>query len=1036
MARGADDLKKNLLTDLTADQKAAVTSEARRLLVVAGAGSGKTEVTARRIAWDVGVRGTDRDAICAFTFTERAAEEMKFRIRRTFSAIPTDDGSLTLGRMYVGTIHGFCLQQLRELAPSRYQAYDVLDEGARVGLVDRHFWHTLAGGPMRTAFQNAGLTTGYFAAIERFLLAYDLLNEYALLDVLLSGDPAPGPGRAEGDWCALAQLKTDVGASEVARTFATTAARYNALLHSRRFLDFSTAQAELLRLLQSDPAALAAVRERFDHVVVDEIQDTNEVQTALINTLIGDDARFTGVGDHRQAIYAWRGGRVDLMGALFDDLKASSDGAVVELETNFRSTPRIIDVANEWSATIDPPGGMSAGAMTHGRTSRTDEDPSHLGWCRFPERADEAAWIADSVKRLVANDDGAAHDTGTGGRGLRLADVAVLLRSATDARTYGEALQALGIPVIFRGSDLFARPEVLLFVGALANCVGVDAFFGRQLQTFIDKSLGCDHEPAAVVVAAADELTKSLPVDADLADRLLFLGGLLQKFLFEETKPTPKQLGKLKSDGARQLFRGGAKPTRVFPQTIFHAFLEEAGVAAWDAKGRDAETVMFHLGALSSLVLAIETPGWTTPFDLKSQIIGLTVWGPKGTRLPEAELLTEPDAVSVGTVHSAKGLQWPVVFLADVCARRFPSSMAKRRTELPLEGGAGKVIDPARLADTDNLDGERRLMYVGLTRAERFLFVTASGAQQSKFMKELEPLVAATGGRAVTDPSKLLKKVRLIPGSHERDDQRLVTSFSDLRYHLECPHDFYLRKILGFAPTIDQAFGYGRGVHNLMREVHADPDTWAALAEDPAKLKAEIEARAHGGLFFLRYTTGEPLERMRAKAVEIVTKYVETYAHELRRWTFEPEREFETLLEEQQVLISGAIDVIRRDDPPTVTLIDFKSGEAGSDLAMKLTQEEMQLQVSLYGIAAKAELEYEPEKGLVRYLDEPDTKKAELLVNLDEKSLQAASDTVTKVATEIRARKFHVGPPAPKKGQPSRCGRCDFRSFCGLRRPD
>src|SRR6185312_10259039 len=99
------------------------------------------------------------------------------------------------------------------------------------------------------------------------------------------------------------------------------------------------------------------------------------------------------------------------------------------------------------------------------------------------------------------------------------------------------------------------------------------------------------------------------------------------------------------------------------------------------------------------------------------------------------------------------------------------------------------------------------------------------------------------------------------------NESRLVTSFSDLRYFLECSHDFYLRKVLGFTPTIDQAFGYGRGVHNLMREVHLAPAEWAQLAQDPSALEARLRDMVSSGMFYLRHTTGEPARRMREKGV-------------------------------------------------------------------------------------------------------------------------------------------------------------------------
>jgi DNA helicase-2/ATP-dependent DNA helicase PcrA len=381
-----------------------------------------------------------------------------------------------------------------------------------------------------------------------------------------------------------------------------------------------------------------------------------------------------------------------------------------------------------------------------------------------------------------------------------------------------------------------------------------------------------------------------------------------------------------------------------------------------------------------------------------------------------------------------KGLEFAAVFLADVQPMRFPSSFAKRVPQLPLDGKIMREIDVAGLADNDNNDGERRLMYVALTRAERFLLVSHSGSKTSKFVKELEDLVADSGGKVTDDSDQILHDLKYAPKEHRRDFQ-LSTSFSDLRYYLECPHDFYLRKVLGFAPTIDQAFGYGRGVHNLLRAVHSNPKKWAALADDRAALDREIQKLIDRGLFYLRYTTGDPADNMRTKGRKVVADYIAKYAKELARLEFEPEKAFETLVEygdgEGGALINGAIDIVRQDDPPRVTLIDFKSGDPDSDNHQKLDEQEMKLQVAIYAVGAKKELEYEPEQGLVRYLD-PGDSAGELEVPLNEASITEATALVAETARKIRDRHFKVGPHQNKDGTP-RCPGCDFFGLCGMK---
>jgi len=175
--------------------------------------------------------------------------------------------------------------------------------------------------------------------------------------------------------------------------------------------------------------------------------------------------------------------------------------------------------------------------------------------------------------------------------------------------------------------------------------------------------------------------------------------------------------------------------------------------------------------------------------------------------------MVKPEAVTVSTIHSVKGLEFAAVFLADAKARRFPSSYAKRKPNLPLSGRIEEEIDLAGLSDNDNYDGERRLMYVAITRAERFLMISYSGREVSRFIKELRPMVLEAGGLVTDDSERILKELEYAPKEYRRELQ-LCTSFSDLRYYIECPHDFYLRKVLGFAPTIDQAFGYLRHIES------------------------------------------------------------------------------------------------------------------------------------------------------------------------------------------------------------------------------
>jgi DNA helicase-2/ATP-dependent DNA helicase PcrA len=799
-----------------------------------------------------------------------------------------------------------------------------------------------------------------------------------------------------------------------------------------------------VRRLQGDRQRRQELADSKIHLVVDEVQDINPIQRALIGLVVGNKGKLTMVGDHRQAIYGFRGAKVEIIAELWEEFKKDNDTEVIDLEENFRSTPRIIKLANSWAETISPLRSMKTPPMEHGNTQRKDNHKSHVALVNFDERTQEADWIAEAIKILVPSEvEGALHDKKDGThRGLSLSDVAVLVRSSTDVRTYMHALEAAGIDCVVRaGPDLFSQPEVLFFISALAISADVDQFFGsehnpKSLPNRINAVLSCVPEPKTVLREAAKELRRTgLPIGRNIEDRIVIAASAIQKRISGGEKPDTKEIALLRAPVLRDFLSSHNKLRRVFPQQIFHMLLAEAEVEGWDTCVGRGQTAMFHLGALSGLITGIETPGWTSVQDYRWQVIGLCQYGAEAGRAEEQPLMVRPDAVTISTIHAVKGLEFSAVFLADVCAQRFPSSYASRKPTLPLEGQILDDLDIDGLSDNKNHDGERRLMYVALTRSERFLFISHSGKKKSKFIKELRPIVDGSGGVVTNDGDQVLHDLRYGPKEHRRD-LRLATSFSDLRYYLECPHDFYLRKVLGFSPTIDQAFGYGRGVHNLLRAVHTDPKEWAKIAKNQKVLEKAVQGLIDKGLFYLRYTTGEPAENMRHKGAQIVAEYVLRYSDELEKLLFEPEKVFETLVEyeigEGGALISGAIDLVRQDDPPRVTIIDFKSGDPDSDKHQKLDQEEMQLQIALYALAAKNELEYQPDQGLVRYLDAEDKAKSELVVPLDEKTLQASKKVVSQTAAHIRDRRFAEGPSKGNLGQ-SRCHNCDFLGICGMK---
>ena len=525
-------------------------------------------------------------------------------------------------------------------------------------------------------------------------------------------------------------------------------------------------QSEIVARLKGDAKFAKRIREKWSRFVVDEVQDINPVQFNLIEALRGKSGSLTAVGDHRQAIYAFRGGRIDLMGRLYSEIKKDKDGKIVELAENYGQHR-----ASSNSPICGPtPFRTERACLTRpwimAARERLDVADPHVALLHFDDVSDEAGWIADTIEAMTSKKSGhgAAHDGKEGPRGIGFSDMAVLVRSSTDIRGFQDALRAKGIPAVVRGGpDLFSQIEVLLFLSAFAICGDIGQFYGSpafpsSIPSRVQRALGVDPQPEDIVPAAVKALvSRGLKIDGSAAKRLVLLAKAIH-FRTQNDGALPFDISALKCDDARRWLRSGEKPRGVFPQTLFHWLLHEAGIYSWgnDQKPELIEAVLFHVGQLSTIVKDFETSGWTRPEvssgrSLRSQI------GGQARKGRQAPLLVSPNAVSITTVHSAKGLEFPVVFLADVKARRFPSSRSTRVNDVPFDAKLEKKIDPALLADNDNYDNERRLMYVALTRAERYLFISYSGKQKSTFIKQLAPLVRGgrPGAGRSTEPVKI-----------------------------------------------------------------------------------------------------------------------------------------------------------------------------------------------------------------------------------------------------------------------------------------
>ncbi|MPZ60399.1 MAG: DNA helicase PcrA [Propionibacteriales bacterium] len=648
-----------LLDGLNPAQRAAVVHEGTPLLVVAGAGSGKTRVLTRRIGWLISHRDAHPGSILAITFTNKAAAEMRERV-----------GELTSPRlaasMWVSTFHSACVRILRREIQrfgykSSFSIYDDADQRRLITMVCRD------------------------------------------LDL----DPKRYNPRAALAWISKQKNELrdheDVGKqaqNHLEETFAEVFAAYQARLREANALDFDDLIMMTVHLLQSFPEVRETYRRRFRHVLVDEYQDTNHAQYALVRELcapqaarrtvdgdvVGTDgaaadepraepraepAELMVVGDADQSIYAFRGATIR---NILQFEKDFPDAETVLLEQNYRSTQTILDTAN---AVI----GRNEGRKPKNLWSDAGSGEPITGYVADHEH-DEARFVAEEIDRL--SDDGAAKPK----------DVAVFYRTNAQSRVFEEVFIRVGLPYkVVGGVRFYERREVrdaLAYLRLLAN--PADTVSLRRILNVPKRGIG-DRAEACIEALAARE-------------KIPFFEALRRAD--EATGIATRSLNAIAGfvslvDGLSDLVADGAPA-----DTVLEEVLNRSGYLAELENSSDPqdETRVENLAELVAVAREFADESESPTLAEFLERVALVA---DSDEIPDAG--DDDGVVTLMTLHTAKGLEFPVVFLTGMEDGVFPHMRS--------------------LGDTKELEEERRLAYVGLTRARERLYVSRAVARSA-----------------------------------------------------------------------------------------------------------------------------------------------------------------------------------------------------------------------------------------------------------------------------------------------------------------
>ncbi len=600
-----------LLEGLTAPQRAAVTYRGGPLLVVAGAGSGKTRVLTRRIAHLLATGDAKPWEVMAITFTNKAADEMR---RRVIDLVGADVRS-----MWVSTFHSACLRILRSHA-------DVLG-------YDRGFTIYDAGDAQ--------------SAIER-------IEQELGLDVkrLTPRSVAAAISAAKNEMVGAARYRDRFGDDPFHRRVGQVYELYEERLRRANAMDFDDLLANALGVLRADEGLRAQYQERFRHILVDEFQDTNAVQNELVLTLAERHRNLCVVGDADQSIYRFRA--ADVRNILHFEQRFP-DAEVIVLEQNFRSTQTILDAAN--AVIAKNPGRRAKRLFTEG------EPGGPIRLYRGGDEYDEARWLAAELRRLRST-----HDIPWG-------EMAVFYRTNAQSRVLEEEFLHAGLPYrVVAGLRFYDRREVKTAMAYARLVVNPrDEASARRVINEPRRGLGEAALGKLGAFAAANGLS--------FAESPWFAkeAGLTGRALTGAT-----QFATLLDELRRHATERTARET-------IDAIVAESGLgAALRAEGEEGVTRLENLGELASAASNYE---------------GLLDFVERVALVADSDQIdTGAGAVSLMTLHVAKGLEFAVVAITGLEEAVFPHRRA--------------------LADSEELEEERRLCYVGLTRARRHLLLS------------------------------------------------------------------------------------------------------------------------------------------------------------------------------------------------------------------------------------------------------------------------------------------------------------------------
>ena len=976
-----------ILEGLNEAQRRAVTHDTGPLLIVAGAGTGKTTVITRRIAWLIATRRARPDEILALTFTDKAAAEMEERVD---TLVPYGYADVE-----IATFHAFGDRILREhaLEIGLTPDFRVLNRAEQtIFFRDRLFELPLAH------YRPLGDPTRHLQAL------ITLISRCKDEDISPEEYQAHA-GRLERE--AAAAVDYEEARERVAqqRELAATYAKYEELMTRDGCVDFGDQIVQVLRLFRRRPYVLGAYQRRFRYILVDEFQDTNHAQFELVKLLAARHSNVAVVGDEDQAIYRFRGAAISNILGFLD---VYHDAAQIVLTENYRSTQEILDGAYRLIVHNNPDRLEVRNGIDKRLTAVAGRGHLPVHW-HYETGTQEADAVAETIREKIA--------AGT----WKPDDVAILVRGNADADQFLRSLNVKSVPWTFSGnSGLYDRPEIRLLIAFLRALVHTD-------------------ESVSLHYLASSDLYEVPIVDltrcSTHADRrhvhlfdVLRRAGEISELRDQISEAGHAAIRHLVGDLERYMELGREMPTG----ELLYQFIRDSG---WLMRLYREETARDVAEAknITKFFDRVQAAARTLRYDnVREFVKHLDALIDAGEDPAVAEADVETPAVRVLTVHKAKGLEFPVVFLVNLVQEKFPSRRRRDALDLPID--MMKAVLPT--GDYHQQE-ERRLFYVGMTRARRELYLTSAsdygGTRErkvSQFVLEALDLPRDATRPFKARPVEEIEHFAPAPEAVEAllvplaPDAEITLSHKQIDDYQTCPLKYFNVHVKRIPIRRHHAVAYGAVVHKVV-EYYL---TRRAVGNyTPLDDLLAIYERAWAGEDILHDRPGvsrEPAEGFLTREHEEARKAAGRDA--LRRfWNQEEadgvkptyvEKEFGFTLGPNRV--RGRYDRVDEDLLGAV-IIDYKTSEVTrqKDADRRVAGS---LQLKMYALAWREMTGALPQRVELRFIDSAVVGRHSPTAE----DAEAAITAVEAAAAGIRARRFDATPSW------GACRSCAYNQIC------